>query len=166
MAHIQCSMVIPGERSEVFQYVTALENQPLLLEDTIEAENLNGDRILEKDAEYSFLMCRMHFSQPVRLYVTEFIPGDVLTYRQTEGLFEKWVHTMKFTTHGPGETLVTDLVEYAVPMGILGNLADDLFIRKDMGRVLKARLAHAAEYFERRRDAREMQQNLGSAESG
>jgi hypothetical protein len=39
---------------------------------------------------------------------------------QVEGLFAAWTHTMKFDERGDRETLVTDLVDYQVPLGLLG----------------------------------------------
>jgi ligand-binding SRPBCC domain-containing protein len=74
--------------------------------------------------------------------------GSRLTYRQIEGIFTAWTHTMKFEEHGESETLVTDLVDYQVPLGLFGFLADDLLIKGDMRRVLAARLQKAKEHFE------------------
>jgi hypothetical protein len=47
---------------------------------------------------------------------------------------------MKFEEHGPTQTLVTDIVEYEIPFGILGKLADDFFIRHDLKNILEHRL--------------------------
>jgi hypothetical protein len=54
---------------------------------------------------------------------------------------------MRFEEHGENETLVTDLVDYQIPLGLLGYLADDLLIKGDMRRLLSARLEKAKEHF-------------------
>ena len=53
---------------------------------------------------------------------------------------------MKFEDHGEGYTLVTDLVDYTLPFGILGNLSDDLFVKSDMTRILRSRLERVDEF--------------------
>jgi hypothetical protein len=57
---------------------------------------------------------------------------------------------MKFEEHGEHSTLVTDIVDYQVPLGIFGHLADDLILKSDMNRVLSQRLGKAKEHFESR----------------
>jgi len=103
---------------------------------------------LKRGNEVHFVMTRFGLSQSIRFRIEDVLRGSRLTYRQAEGVFAGWTHTMKFDEHGESATLVTDLVDYQVPLGLFGHLADDLLLKSDMNRVLTGRLMKAKEHFE------------------
>lgn len=148
MAHLQISQLIPASRLEVFDYLTDPNNLPALLRPTINVQVVTPDVALKRGNEVHFMMSRFGLSQSIRFRVEDVLRGSRLSYRQSEGVFAAWAHTMKFDEHGEGGTLVTDLVDYQVPMGLLGHLADDLLLKSDMSRVLAHRLQRAKEYFD------------------
>lgn len=147
MAHLQISAIIPGPRQEVFQFLCAPERLPQLLQDHVEVEMVRGADGLRRGAEFEFSMSRYGFSQGVRFRVEDVLKGSRLTYRQTEGIFADWIHTSKFEDHGEQQTLVTDFVDYTLPFGLFGYLADDIFIRRDLKNLLETRLKRAQEHF-------------------
>lgn len=147
MAHLQISQVIPAPRFAVFDYLTDPKNLPFLLDPVIEVQVLTPEAALKRGAEMHFTMTRMGMSQSIRLRVEDILHGSRLTYRQVEGLFAAWTHSTRFDDHGENETLVTDLVDYQLPFGILGFLADDLLIKGDMNKILSLRLQKAKEHF-------------------
>ena len=57
------------------------------------------------------------------------------------GAFKRWHHTNTFEARGEG-TLMIDDARYASPLGLLGRIADRLFLEKYMTRLLQARNAH------------------------
>lgn len=147
MAHLQISQLIPAARFEVFDYVTDPHTQAFLLQPTIEVETYPFDGALKRGSEVHFTMTRLSLSQSVRLRIEDWLRGSRVTYRQVEGLFAAWTHTMKFEEHGENATLVTDLVDYQMPLGLLGYLADDLIVKRDMRSLLEARLQKVKEHF-------------------
>jgi ligand-binding SRPBCC domain-containing protein len=148
MAHLNCSLVVPGPIKEVYDYLCDPKRVPQLLEGHVEVEVLNAEPDLQKGAEFTYLMTRVGISQQVRFRVEEVTRGTTLVYRQTEGVFRKWVHTQKFSTHGKNETLVTDVVDYELPFGLVGHLLDDLLFRRDLRRILEDRLKKAVFHFQ------------------
>lgn len=148
MAHLQISQLIPATRFEVFDYLTNPSELPFLLGPGIQVEVLTPELELKRGIEAHFHMTRIGLTQSIRFRIEDILRGSRLTYRQVEGIFAAWTHTMKFDEHGEKETLVTDLVDYQVPLGLLGYLADDLLIKGDMKRMLAARLQKAREHFE------------------
>lgn len=52
--------------------------------------------------------------------------------------FKSWTHKHEFIPH-PGGTLLRDTIQYVLPFGILGVLADKLFISKDIDRLFAFR---------------------------
>lgn len=147
MAHIQCAKVIPANKFDVYAYLTNPANLADLLQDTIEVTWQNPGVEVKQGSEFLFLMSRYGIEQPVRFVVDRLVIGNQLTYRQLSGVYARLIHTMKFEEHGQNETLVTDLVDYEMPFGILGRLADDFFARGDLRSILEARLERATEHF-------------------
>lgn len=60
------------------------------------------------------------------------------------GAFARWRHTHRFTTLDGG-TSMSDEVDYASPLGLLGNIADALFLKNYMTRFL---INHNAQFKE------------------
>lgn len=146
MAHIQCSRLLPAPRNQVFELLTEPIHLPDLLKDSIEVETKFAlENQVRKGAEFSFIMTRFGLSQPVTFRVEDYVKGTRLTYKQAEGLMYNWYHTMKFEDFGEKQTLVTDLVEFELPFGILGHIANDLFVKADLKNILEKRLMRAEE---------------------
>jgi ligand-binding SRPBCC domain-containing protein len=57
------------------------------------------------------------------------------------GAFKSWHHLHTFEPRDGG-TLMLDEVDYQSPLGILGRIADKLFLEKYMTRLLRVRNAH------------------------
>ncbi|HEX8140868.1 MAG TPA: SRPBCC family protein [Pyrinomonadaceae bacterium] len=57
------------------------------------------------------------------------------------GAFKRWHHTHTFLAR-EGGTLMIDDAAYASPLGLLGRLADRLFLERYMTRLLEVRNAH------------------------
>ncbi len=144
MAHINESYIIPAPIKETFDLLTNPLKLPHLLKGKIDVEIQNGAKELNSGAEFVFLMTRLGISQYVRFRIDDLSRGNWLTYRQVEGLFRKWVHTLKFSPHGRNQTLVTDIVDYELPFGFLGHLLDDMIFHRDLHNILRARLQTAA----------------------
>lgn len=147
MAHLQISERIQASRGEVFDYLTDPNSLPFLLAPAVDVQVLTPEVEFKRGSEAHFNMTRMGLTQSIRFRVEDVLKGSRLTYRQIEGLFSSWTHTMKFEDCGEGETLVTDLVDYHLPMGVLGFLADDLLIKRDMRKLMSNRLAKVREHF-------------------
>src|ERR1700722_18851580 len=117
MAHLQISQLIPAARFEAFDYLADPANIPFLLQPTLETSVLTPELQLKRGSELHFKMTRLGLEQSVRIRIEDWLRGSRLTYRQVEGLFSNWTHTMKFEEHGENATLVTDVVDYTMPLG-------------------------------------------------
>lgn len=71
---------------------------------------------------------------PIRMDSEIFLyePPHRFADRQLRGPFKSWTHEHSFTALDANRTRLTDHVEYELPLGPLGWLADDLFIRRDI----------------------------------
>jgi ligand-binding SRPBCC domain-containing protein len=57
---------------------------------------------------------------------------------QTSGPYSLWRHTHRFIARGQ-DTMVTDQVDYALPLGLMGQLAHALKVRRDIAGIFKYR---------------------------
>jgi uncharacterized protein (TIGR01777 family) len=64
---------------------------------------------------------------------------------QVDGPFASWVHEHRFEPAGAGRTRMLDRVEYALPYGAAGALADSLLVRRRLQRTFRYRHATLAE---------------------
>lgn len=58
---------------------------------------------------------------------------------QLKGPYSLWHHTHEFEPDGKGATVIHDRVRYAIPFGPLGELANLLFVRRDLRRIFDYR---------------------------
>lgn len=149
MAHIQCAKIIPATKFKVFDYMTSPSTLAEQLSGYIDVKWQNPGVEVQPGSEFLFVMSRFGVEQPVRFGVDRLVTGNSLTYRQISGIYARFVHTMKFEDHGVGETLVSDLVDYELPFGIIGRLADDFYVRTDLKNMLETRLERIYKKYKR-----------------
>ena len=137
MAYVQYSSVIPQKKEEIFKYITDVSHIPSLLPDDYKLK-LNAPAIpMREGAEYEFTFSRYGVSYTWSVRIEEFEPSKKFSQRQILGLFDSWVHTCKLEDHGDQNTLMTNFIEYSTPLGLLGRLFDDLFLRRDLRAMLE-----------------------------
>ncbi|HEX8855589.1 MAG TPA: SRPBCC family protein [Thermoleophilaceae bacterium] len=73
-------------------------------------------------------------------------PGRRFVDAQERGPYALWHHTHSFEKRG-GETLMRDVVRYAVPFGALGEVARRLLVERDLERIFDYRAAAVARNF-------------------
>ena len=82
----------------------------------------------------------VHFGVRQRLTsrITRFEPPHLFVDEMVRGAFASFTHTHEFRQEGD-VTLMVDTFRYVSPLGILGVLADKLFLERYMTRFLKER---------------------------
>ncbi len=84
-----------------------------------------------------------HFGVRQRLTsrITEFDPPNRFVDEMVRGAFARFRHEHQFLSIPDGTDMV-DIFDYTSPLGPLGRLADGLFLRRYMTRLLRARNAY------------------------
>lgn len=77
--------------------------------------------------------------------IVEWEPGRRFVDLQLRGPYRLWHHTHTFEPDGDG-TIMEDIVEYALPLGLIGRLAHWLAVRKDLQRIFDYRAVRIAEW--------------------
>jgi ligand-binding SRPBCC domain-containing protein len=70
--------------------------------------------------------------------VVEWNPPRGFADLQLEGPYALWLHTHRFERSGAGTNIV-DLVRYALPLGVLGQAAHDIRVRRDIEQIFDFR---------------------------
>ena len=70
---------------------------------------------------------------------------------QLRGPYRSWRHEHTFAADGSGGTEMRDRVDYALPLGPLGSLANAALVRRDLRRIFDHRAAAVAELLAERR---------------
>ncbi|NJD09458.1 MAG: SRPBCC family protein [Gemmatimonadetes bacterium] len=70
--------------------------------------------------------------------ITVWEPGRRFVDEQESGPYALWRHTHSFRADGTA-TIMSDVVEYALPFGPLGALVHALFVRRTVGRIFDYR---------------------------
>jgi hypothetical protein len=73
-----------------------------------------------------------------RTGIEEVVPGERFVDVQLSGPYRLWRHAHGFAD-APGGTLVTDRVEYELPLGPLGEVARALFVARALDRIFDHR---------------------------
>ena len=151
MGHVQVSRLISASTGDVYRYITDLGNLPQWLDPSIEVEFPTGSQggapMLREQSEFALTFTRFGRSVLGHFRVDELRPREKFSYRQTDGFFKSWVHTQLLSAHDAKTTLMTDVVDFTMPYGVLGALVDDLFARSDIEKLLKHRLLKVEERF-------------------
>lgn len=147
MSQIKCNIIVPASRSSVFEYMMEPKHWIGMLSKDIEVDIQVAPKEMQVGNVYKMTMTRYGLTQPVEIAIQDFQKSSVVTYKQNLGLFSRWIHTQKFEDVENGQTLVTDIVEYQLPFGVLGHLLDDLLVRQDMKSVLTHRLEKVVRHF-------------------
>ena len=147
MGHVQVSRLIPASTGDAYRYITDLGNLPQWLHTSMEVEFPAGVPMLREQTEFALTFTRFGKSVDVNFRVDELRAREKFSYRQISGFFKTWVHTQLLSAHDSKTTLLTDVIDFALPYGVLGSLADDLFVRSDIERLFKHRLMKVEERF-------------------
>jgi ligand-binding SRPBCC domain-containing protein len=138
VAHFEHSSVIAAPRKKVFDFMADITNLPLVMPPHYRVEMTSPTPKMKKGSEYEIRISRYGISALWGTVIEDFVPGEMFRDRQSYGPFSLWVHTHKFEDHGQG-TLLTDLIEYDLSFGLLGKIAQDLFVRRDLQKVFEYR---------------------------
>lgn len=69
----------------------------------------------------------------------EYEPDRMFADRMVEGPFASWLHKHIVTPRGPDQCVLTDEVEYELPLGILGRVFGGHFARRSLERMFEYR---------------------------
>ena len=79
------------------------------------------------------------FWQTIEAEHVAYEPGKMFADRMNKGPFASWLHRHIVTPRGPSECLLTDDIEYELPLGVLGRVFGGAFARHELQRLFEYR---------------------------
>ncbi len=128
---LERTQIIPRSRSEVFAFFSDAFNLERITPPFLRFRILTPPPI--KMAAGTVIEYRLRlFGTPIfwRTLIESWRPEESFVDSQTKGPYSLWRHTHLFEEISPGQTLMRDTVEYALPFGLAGRLAHSLFVRR------------------------------------
>ncbi len=95
--------------------------------------------LVEKGETVTWEATHFGITQQLTSFITDVEPHHFFADEMDRGAFKSFRHEHRFEKLPDGSTLMTDVFEYKSPLWILGTLADLLFLKKYMTRLLEIR---------------------------
>jgi len=136
---LNATQLIPRPRDEVFAFFERPENLRRLTPASMRFEFLTHDHQMRAGLEIEYRL-RPLFGVPVtwRTRITAYDPPNSFHDVQLRGPYSRWDHTHLFEAVDGG-TLMTDVVEYTVPFGPLGDVVNAIVVRDEIERIFRFR---------------------------
>ena len=130
---------IPRPREDVFTFFTAAENLEAITPDFLRFRILTPTPIqIHVGTLINYRLHLLAIPFYWRTYIEAFEPPYYFTDVQLAGPYRYWHHTHEFFAVNDG-TLVVDSVDYELPFGLLGTVAQELFVRRYLERIFDYR---------------------------
>lgn len=136
MAHVQHSSVIPVSKNDLFDFLSDYRKRPRIMPSDIILELTSVPVDLAPKAQYEFKITRFGLSFSFTVTIEAVEDKKTIVEKTSTAFVEELTNTILFEEHGESSTLLTTMVDYKLPYGVLGTLADDLFVRGDIKRIL------------------------------
>jgi ligand-binding SRPBCC domain-containing protein len=131
---------IPLPRSEVFAFFSEAANLERITPRFLRFKILTPQPVtMEAGAliDYELRLFMIPFRW--RTGITEFVPGERFVDVQLKGPYKVWCHRHEFRDAPDGGTLMTDVVDYDLPLGLLGRLVHFVSVRRAVRKIFSFR---------------------------
>ncbi|MCK0114653.1 SRPBCC family protein [Gelidibacter sp. F63206] len=148
MPRIELRTEIKADRNIVFDLSRSIDLHKISTEQTNEkaiAGKTSG--LIGMNESVTWRAKHFGIYQNLTSKITEFDRPNYFADEMVKGAFQKFKHEHHFMEFNGG-TLMTDFFEYKSPFGILGKIADNLFLKKYMTELLTERNRIVKEFAE------------------
>lgn len=138
---------LPGTLGDVFRFFSDEMNLEKITPPELHFQVIgkNTDRIESGTLiDYNLKLSGIPFGW--RTKILDWDPPKRFTDTQLKGPYKKWHHTHYFETLGEG-VLMTDIVDYMIPLGLLGRLAAGWKVHRDVEKIFDFRNKEIRKYF-------------------
>jgi len=141
---LQREQLVDAPRDEAFAFFAQARNLERITPPWLRFEVLTPEPITMRTGAVIEYGLRLH-GVPLRwtARIEDWQEGRAFVDRQTRGPYRLWHHRHEFVSHRDG-TIVRDHVHYMLPLGLLGDAAHALIVRRDLERIFDFRSAAVA----------------------
>ena len=139
--HLVATQIVDRPIDDVFAFFAEPRNLARITPPGMRITFLTDDMAMRKDLEIDYRLRPLPgIPARWRTRISDYDPPHAFSDVQLRGPYRHWVHRHTFTAVDGG-TLVRDEVEYAAPLGPLGDLADRLLVRAELEGIFTYRAA-------------------------
>jgi ligand-binding SRPBCC domain-containing protein len=120
--------VIDAPVEDVFAFFSRAENLGAIMPPGMGFVITESAACMEEGAVIAYRIRLGPLAMSWRSRIERWRPGESFVDVQLSGPYHCWWHEHRFTADGPGRTIMHDRVLYTPPLGILGRIANRLFI--------------------------------------
>jgi hypothetical protein len=125
-------MSAPVPLGEVFKFFEDPRNLARITPPQLRFQVTNGGNIeMRKGALIDYTIRWMGLPMKWRTLIADYQPPRYFVDEQLRGPYRYWKHRHVFTESG-GLSIITDRVEYALPLGIMGRMAHALVVERQL----------------------------------
>lgn len=136
--------LIPRPLDETFSFFAEPRNLEAITPPWLRFEIVSAPAKLKAGSEIVYRLKWHGFPLRWKTDIEVWSPPATFRDVQKSGPYLLWRHTHRFIATDEG-TLMTDHVEYALPLGLLGNLAHALWVHRDVEKIFDYRRERIAE---------------------
>lgn len=149
MGLIQVSKLIPTSAERLYEFLTDLKSLPEILGASLQIDVPARSLPLRENTEIEVFVQWSTFKMRHVLWFEDLKAPQKISYRQISGVMSEWRQTELLHPHSGEATLLTDIVEFKLPLGLLGTLLDDLLMRRRIESHLRNRMCRIENHFAR-----------------
>jgi ligand-binding SRPBCC domain-containing protein len=136
---LERQQVVPLPRSEVFRFFADPRNLEAITPDFLRFRILPPvPSTLQVDSRIDYRLSLFGVPFRWRTRIAAWHPGERFVDVQERGPYALWLHTHAFRDV-EGGTQVSDRVEYALPLGVIGEVAHPLMVSRTLARIFDHR---------------------------
>jgi len=144
---LERSQRLPGTPDQVFGFFSEAHNLEAITPPFLGFEVVTPKPIDMREGTLIEYRLKLHGVRlNWRTRIDEWEPGVRFVDRQLKGPYRLWHHTHTFEADGEN-TLMRDVVRYALPLGPLGEVARAVLVKRDLKRIFDFRQAEIARRF-------------------
>jgi ligand-binding SRPBCC domain-containing protein len=122
MAIFTTEVTIPCSIEEAFDFLTTPKTIETISPDAMGLSYVSTPPVYHLGAKIEFKLISFGQVQKITHEVIQFDRPDIFVESMINGPMPRWIHTHRFESRGPEETVVIDEIEFDPPAGLLGFL--------------------------------------------
>ena len=125
---------------DVFDFFSKPENLSVITPNKMDFKILTPSPIEMKEGTLiDYTVKIMSFPIRWRTLITKYDPPNMFIDQQLKGPYSMWHHTHLFEKINDNETLIKDVILYAVPFSFIGSITHSLYIKRDLENIFDYR---------------------------
>jgi uncharacterized protein (TIGR01777 family) len=144
---IKTEQWVPQSTNQIFDFFREARNLEIITPDFLKFRVVSQSTpYIKEGTKINYSLSLHGFPLRWKSKITDWKPGKMFSDIQLKGPYKYWHHKHEFEDKNGG-TIIKDYVSYKVPLGLLGDLVANSFIRKDIEQIFSYRRKKINELF-------------------